>query len=91
MPAINIDPPGASENALCPLIHTFAQLDHDPPPRRLARPFARRAMLQACAIHTARQFARAIIMPNLRRRDQAEAVSYRERSAERFRQLHSSR
>jgi len=38
-------------------------------------------MLQACAIHTARQFARAIIMPNLVPpvTTVAEAASYRER------------
>lgn len=39
------------------------------------------SMLQACAIHTARQFARAIIMPNLVPpvTTVAEAASYRER------------
>ena len=38
-------------------------------------------MLQACAVHTARQFARAIIMPNLVPpvTQVAEAASYRER------------
>src|SRR5689334_18307359 len=43
------------------------------------------AMLQACAVHTARQFARAIIMPNLvppvTRVDQARAYRERIRSA----------
>ena len=38
-------------------------------------------MLQACAVHTARQFARAIIMPNLVPpvTKVAEAVAYRDR------------
>ena len=39
------------------------------------------AMLQACAVHTARQFARAIIMPNLVPpvTKVAEAAAYRDR------------
>ena len=39
-------------------------------------------MLAACAIHTARQFARGIIMPNLMPpvTKVAEAASYRERA-----------
>ncbi len=38
-------------------------------------------MLQACAVHTARQFARAVIMPNLVPPVTriAEASAYRER------------
>ena len=45
MPAINIGArPGASvENASCALIIPWAFLDYAPPPRRLARPSARRA------------------------------------------------
>ena len=49
-------------------------------------------MLQACAVHTARQFARAIIMPNLVPpvTKVAEAAAYRDESAERFRPTSTS-
>ena len=53
----------------CPLAkepRVTMQYNHHPPPRRLARPPARRRRCcDAVAPFTARQFARAIIMPNL--------------------------
>ena len=62
MPAINIgdDAEASVESAYVPARDAL-----DPPPGRLARPPARRRDAEASAVHTARQFGRAIIMPNL--------------------------
>ena len=83
MPAINIGArPGASVENTMPLTSTTA-----PTTLSIRRPddwhvhLRDGAMLAACAVHTARQFARAIIMPNLVPpvTKVAGAAAYRER------------